>query len=183
MAEATATAPAAPAPAPQPAAPPSPQRAAPQAASTGVITDAAYDALPEQDRGRFSRVKAGPDGGSIWKERASLESETTPAAKPATGDTATATTPALVPDQKYQFGDLELTGQEISDLLKHKGETDLRRAAVPADPSQYRIEAKDIVLPPGMDWRFNEADPALAAARTWAHANSLSQDQFSSLLG
>jgi hypothetical protein len=82
-----------------------------------------------------------------------------------------------------RLGDLELTGQQISDLLKHKGETDLRRAAVPADPSQYKIEAKDVVLPPGVEWRFNEAAPALAAARTWAHANGLSQDQFGSLLG
>ena len=85
--------------------------------------------------------------------------------------------------RKYQFGDLELKGQEILDLLKHKGETDLRRAALPNDPSQYRVEAKDVVLPPGMDWKFNEADPALAVARNWAHQNGLSQEQFSSLLG
>jgi hypothetical protein len=49
--------------------------------------------------------------------------------------------------------------------LKHKGETDLRRAAVPANPSKYVIEAKNVVLRPGVEWRFNEADPALAAAR------------------
>jgi hypothetical protein len=146
----------------------------------GVISDAAYDALPAQDRDRFSRVRKGPDGGSEWRERSTLQSEVgDPAVKPA-GDASTA--PTLVPDQVYQFGDLELKGQEILDLLKHKGETDLRRAALPTDPSQYRIEAKDVVLPPGMDWKFNEADPALAAARNWAHANQLSQDQFSSLL-
>jgi hypothetical protein len=145
----------------------------------GVISDAAFDALPVADQNLYSRVRKGPDGGSEWRERSTLQSSTDPAAKPAAGDTAA----ALVPDQKYQFGDLELNGQEILDLLKFKGETDLRRAAVPADPSGYRIEAKDAVLPPGMDWRFNDADPALAAARTWAHANGLSQDQFGSLLG
>jgi hypothetical protein len=168
--------PAAPSPPPAPAAP-----AAPQSQTPGVISDAAYDALPtEVDRDRYSRVRKGPDGGSEWRERSTLQSSTDPAAKPAAGDTA----PALVPDQKYQFGDLELKGQEILDLLKFKGETDLRRAAVPADPSQYKTELpKDFVLPAGTDWRFNDADPALAAARAWSHANGLTQDQFSNLIG
>ncbi len=157
-----------------PASPPTQQSASP----ARVISDSEYDGLSDQDRENWSRVRKGVDGGSEWRERSS---ETNPAAKSATGDAATP--PTLVPDQKYQFGDLELTGQEISDLLKHKGETDLRRAALPTDPSQYKIEAKDVVLPPGMDWKFNEADPALAAARTWAHANGLTQEQFSGLLG
>jgi hypothetical protein len=162
-------------------------------ARTGVIADNAYERLPDADRSKYSRVRAGPEGGSEWRLREIVERESAAATKqpdgsagdptatkPATGDTSA---PTLVPGDKYKFGDLELTGQEISDLLKHKGETDLRRAAVPADPSGYRIEAKDAVLPPGVEWRFNEADPALAAARTWAHTNGLSQDQFSSLLG
>jgi hypothetical protein len=166
--------PAAPSPPPAPAAP-----AAPQSQTPGVISDAAYDALPVADQDRFSRVRKGPDGGSEWRERSTLQSEAAASVQQA-GQQPGAT---LNPDEKYKFGDLELTGQQISDLLKHKGETDLRRAAVPPDPSGYRIEAKDAVLPPGMDWRFNDADPALAAARTWAHANGLSQDQFGSLLG
>jgi hypothetical protein len=149
------------------------------AAPQGVITDAAYDALPVADQDRYSRVKKGVDGGSQWQERATLPSETAaPTAQPGEQPNA-----PLNPAEVYKFGDLELTGQEISDLLKHKGETDLRRASLPADPSQYRIEAKDVVLPPGMDWKFNENDPALAAARNWAHANGLTQEQFSSLLG
>jgi hypothetical protein len=173
--------PAAPPPNP-PAAPVNAPASAPVSAPpAGVISDAMYDSLPVADQDRFSRTRKGVDGGSQWQERATLPSETDPAAKAATGNTPPP--PTLVPDQVYQFGDLELKGQEILDLLKHKGETDLRRAAVPADPSQYRIEAKDVVLPPGMDWKFNEADPALAAARNWAHQNELSQEQFSSLLG
>jgi hypothetical protein len=157
---------------------------------SGVIPDNAYERLAEADRLKYSRVRAGPEGGSEWRLREVVERESAGATKQpdgSAGDPAAArpgeASPALVPDQKYQFGDLELTGQQISDLLKHKGETDLRRAAVPADPSQYKIEAKDVVLPPGVEWRFNEADPALAAARTWAHANGLSQDQFGSLIG
>jgi capsid assembly protein len=178
MANPVATAPTTAPPTSPPAAPPAPEGAA---SRPGFIPDSQFDRLDPTEQGKYARVRAGPDGGSVWQDRATLPTETVDPTKPATGDTAT--TPALVPEQKYQFGDLELSGQQILDLLKHKGETDLRRAAVPADPSQYKIEAKDVVLPPGMDWKFNEADPALAAARNWAHTNGLTQEQFSSLLG
>jgi hypothetical protein len=178
-ATATSTAPSNPTPTAS-AAPASPGQSTQQGAlPAGVITDHAFEALSESDRNRYSRVRAGPDGGSQWQERATLPSETVET----TGQPGEQPNAALNPTETYKFGDLELSGQQILDLLKHKGETDLRRAAVPADPSQYKIEAKNVVLPPGMEWRFNEADPALAAARTWAHANELSQDQFSSLLG
>jgi hypothetical protein len=160
-------------------------------ARTGVIPDNAYERLADADRSKYSRVRAGPEGGSEWRLREIVERESAAATKQrdgSAGDPTAAkpgeTSPALVPGEKYKFGDLELTGQEISDLLKHKGETDLRRAAVPADPAAYKVELpKDLVLPAGTDWQFNQADPALAAARAWSHANGLTQDQFSSLLG
>jgi hypothetical protein len=153
----------------------------------GVISDAAYDQLTtDADRDRYARVsKGGNDRGAQWQERATLPSETTPpaAADPAKpGDPAAK--PALIPGQTYQFGDLELSGQQILDLLKHKGETELRRAAVPAEASQYRLPEKFAAdaLPPGFDFRFDTADPALAAAKNWAHADGLSQDQFDGLM-
>jgi hypothetical protein len=153
----------------------------PAAPRPGVIARSEYDRLPPDQQSAYAHVPR-EGGGQDIVPRSSLPSEQPPAA------TTTANpgeeSPALVPDQTYKFGDLELKGQEILDLLKFKGETDLRRAAIPPDPSQYKIELpKDVALPPGMDWKFNEADPALAAARAWAHANGLSQEKFSSLLG
>jgi hypothetical protein len=153
----------------------------PAAPRPGSISGADFSRLPPAEQERFAILRL-PDGGQEYVRREELEKAATAAGNQAAAKPGE-TSPALVPEQTYKFGDLELTGQQISDLLKHKGETDLRRAAVPADPSQYKIEAKDAVLPPGVEWRFNEADPALAAARTWAHANGLSQDQFGSLLG
>ena len=123
----------------------------PVATSAGTISDAAYDQLPtDADRERFSRVRAGPDGGSIWKERATLPSETTAT----TGQPGEQPNAALNPTEVYKFGDLELSGQQILDLLKHKGEPDLRRAAVPADATQYSLPEKlpADALPP---WRPN----------------------------
>jgi hypothetical protein len=174
----TATAPAPSTPIPSVTPTPSPGQAQPAPGSPGVIPDNAYDNLSEADRAKYSRVRAGPDGGSQWQERATLPSEKAPAEQ--TGQPGA----TLNPEEKYRFGDLELKGQEILDLLRFKGESDLRRAAVPADPAAYRIELpKDFVPPAGTEWRFNDADPALAAARAWSHANGLSQDQFASLLG
>jgi hypothetical protein len=68
-------------------------------------------------------------------------------------------------------------------LMQQKAASDLRATQVPADPSQYKIELpKDFALPAGLDFKFNEADPALAGARAWSHANHLTQDQFGDLL-
>jgi hypothetical protein len=152
----------------------------------GVISDAAYDALPPADRDRFARVRQGPQGGSEWRDRSTLPSEAPdPAAKP--GDPAkpgSTAEPTVTADGKLRVGDYELSRDDIAMLVQTKAETDLRRAAVPADPSQYKIELpKNFVLPAGLEWKWNESDPALAAARTWSHAQGLTQDQFSSLLG
>jgi hypothetical protein len=140
----------------------------------GVISDAAYDALDGAAREKFARVRQGPHGGSEWRERSTLPSETgTDPAKPGTD-----------PGTKYKFGSYEVTEAEFADLLKFKGENDLRRAAVPADPAGYKVEMPaDTVMPAGMQWQFNEADPALAVARSWAFKNGLTQEQFSGLLG
>ena len=91
----------------------------------GVIPDNAYENLPEADRSKYSRVRAGPDGESIWQERSTLQSETDPAAKTATGDAAT-TQPAVTADGKLKVGDYELSSDDIATLLQQKAAAELR---------------------------------------------------------
>jgi hypothetical protein len=142
----------------------------------GFIEDRDYDALPDDRKAAYARVKrAGDQGGAEWIERAKLEAEPADPAKPGT---------PVDPNAKHKLGSYEFTETEIADLLKFKGETELRKAAVPGDPSGYKIEMPaDTVMPPGFEWKFNEADPALAVARNWAHKNGLTQPQFAELLG
>jgi hypothetical protein len=92
-------------------------------------------------------------------------------------------------EERFKFGDLELSGAEIRDLLAHKAETDLRKAQVPATPGEYKIELpKDMVLPDGAKFTLAAANdptkgPAIQAVQDWALRNNLSQGQFSELLG
>jgi hypothetical protein len=154
--------------------------AAPAQPRAGSITTEQFNSLPPDEQSKFAAVRR-PGGGQYWIERAKLEAERADPAKPADG-----TQPGATPDPntKYKFGSYEVTEAEFADLLKFKGENDLRRAAVPADPAGYKVEMPaDTVMPPGMQWQFNEADPALAVARTWAHKQGLTQEQFSGLLG
>ena len=161
------------APGPLTTAAPATQPNAQRRPRAGAIADHQYDRLEPAERGRYARVrKAGPDGGSEWVHRDQLGKE-----PPADGSAAP---PA---DGKYRYGQYEFTETEIADLMRFKGETELRRAAVPADPSQYKVELPaDVVMPPGVEWKWNDADP-LEVARNWAHKQGLTQPQFAELLG
>jgi hypothetical protein len=73
--------------------------------------------------------------------------------------------------------------------VAHKAETDLRKAQVPATPGEYKLDLpKDLKLPEGASFQIASPNdpvrgPAIQAAQDWAHKNSLSQGQFSELLG
>ena len=91
--------------------------------------------------------------------------------------------------EKIKIGDIDLTEAEIRDLMVSKAEADLRAAKVPQTPEGYKIEfPKDFKLPVGAEFRLATLDdpvkgPALRTAMAWAHAQGLSQEQFSSMLG
>jgi hypothetical protein len=78
---------------------------------------------------------------------------------------------------------VELTEQELRDLVAHKAQTDSQKLSTPK-PNEYQIKFNDdFVLPQGVDWRWNEADPLLAQVRDFASTNNMTQDTFSKLLG
>jgi hypothetical protein len=66
---------------------------------------------------------------------------------------------------------------------------DSRAAQIPAAPADYRLEfPKDLKLPVGAVFEFASLKdpvkgPLIQGAQAWAHANGLSQGQFSELLG
>jgi len=89
---------------------------------------------------------------------------------------------------KYKFvgGDgqaFELDGAQLQQALA-KHAADLARAAtLPGDPTKYEAKLPaDVRLPGGAEFRFNEADPAMADLRNLAHRNGWDQATFESVL-
>jgi hypothetical protein len=69
-------------------------------------------------------------------------------------------------------------------MMDRQAQDDLRAATRPASPEAYEAKLPaDLKLPGGQEYRFDANDPSLVAARNWAHAKGLSQDEFSQVLG
>lgn len=154
----------------------------------GVITDAAYDALSVADRDRYALIRKGPQGGQEWVARDKLS------AAPADGKTGATTDGAIDPAQmaaadrvKLRGADgleFELSPADVQRLMQaHSAET-LRKTQVPADASLYEPKIPQTVkLPEGVEFKIDNADPALGDFRAWAHHRGLTQDDFSDALG
>ena len=87
------------------------------------------------------------------------------------------------PTQKYKLGDdLELTADEARGLIERDALEKSRALTLPQRPEDYKAELpKNFKTPQGIEFQFNEADPALGLARDFAHRNGLSQAQFSEM--
>jgi hypothetical protein len=92
--------------------------------------------------------------------------------------------PAPADGGKFKVGKFEVSEGEIAAMMDRQAQDDLRKATAPASPEAYeaRLPA-DLKLPAGQEYTFDASDPSLAAARNWAHAKGLSQDDFSQVLG
>jgi hypothetical protein len=160
-----------------PAAPVNPPASAPP---SGVISDAAYDSLSVADQDRFSRVRKGPDGGSQWQDRATLPSETTDAAKTATGDGNAAVVTA---DGKLRVGDYQLSSDDIAMLMQQKAANDLRATQVPADGAYEAKLPEGLQLPEGVDFRPDPNDPSFKDFQALSKKLGLTQSDFEQLYG
>jgi hypothetical protein len=69
-------------------------------------------------------------------------------------------------------------------MMNRQAQDDLRKATRPASPEAYEAKLPaDLKLPGGQTYTFDQNDPSLVAARNWAHAKGLSQDDYSQVLG
>jgi hypothetical protein len=92
-----------------------------------------------------------------------------------------ATANALKVDPAALVKDLK----ERDELKAFKAAEDVKSLSRPQTADAYKIELpKDFKMPAGSkEYTFDMADPLLAAARTEAHAQGLSQEGFSKILG
>lgn len=98
--------------------------------------------------------------------------------------------PAPVTDQqppageKVKIGKYEVSEADLGAMMERQAVDDLRKATIPAAPEAYEAKLPaDLKLPGGQEYKFDANDPSLVAARNWAHAKGLSQDEFSQVLG
>jgi urease gamma subunit len=78
---------------------------------------------------------------------------------------------------------MTVTQEELQQFFLERGERELRLATLPATPADYTATLPEgFTAQSGAEFKFNEADPALADARAWAHKNSFSQAQFSEMI-
>ena len=121
-----------------------------------MIDDASYDKLSLADQQRFVRQRDG-NNDSICAER-----QATDAQQQTVGATRV----------KLSNG-IELTEQQVSDLLRFKGEHETRIATLPATAADYKLDVGDAKLPFDKQVTFDVNDPVkvplLQAAQAWAH--------------
>jgi hypothetical protein len=181
-----AIAPASPAPAapPAPAPAPTPRSAAPAPA---VLSDVAYEALSESERGRWARTRIpGEQGGSRWTLRSDLQPDGTPKPAQAPSDAPPAAT--VTPDGKLRIGEgetaFELDGSDVAEILRTRAEMDLRASKVPADGYQPTLPADFVAkVPAGIELReINTTDLAYVELAAFAKSHALTQEQFSAIL-
>jgi hypothetical protein len=150
----------------------------------GVIADSAYDALSDDKKSTYARVRrGGTEGGSEWLERSKLEADPADPTKSATTAADPTATAKPTPGEKVKIGDYELSAEDVAALIQQKAQADLRKTQIPATSEAYTAELpKEFKLPPGIEYKFDTTAPAFVDARNWAHAQGFTQQQFSQLL-
>lgn len=100
-----------------------------------------------------------------------------PIAETATPETPVA--PAPVADAAPS-----IAPEELQALQAAKAALDARHAAKPESPDKYALALpEDVKLPEGVEFKFDDANPATADFKAFAHEAGLSQAEVSKLLG
>jgi hypothetical protein len=92
--------------------------------------------------------------------------------------------PLAASTEKLKVGKYEVSEAELAGMMDRQAQDDLKKLTLPASPEAYKAELPaDLKLPGGVEYKFDQSNPSLVAARNWAHAKGLSQDEFSQVLG
>jgi hypothetical protein len=126
----------------------------------------------------------GPNGELVQRERvAGADGEIKP------GDVIDGPTDSDAPPAATDTGPKVLVGKfqvseaELETMLARQSQDDLRKATLPQTPDGYKLELSEgATLPGGAKFEFRTDDPALLAAKNWAHARGLDQATFSEAL-
>ena len=130
---------------------------------------------------------AAPAHRETYEQTRQRQDQANAAAKPEAAADAEASVDPQAPaadGAKIKVGKFEVSEEQIASMMDRQAQEDLKKATLPSAPEAYKAElAADLKLPGGIEYKFNDADPSMVAARNWAHAKGLSQGEFSEVLG
>ena len=130
---------------------------------------------------------AAPSHRETYEQTRQRQDQANAAAKPEAAADAKAPADPQAPaadGAKIKVGKFEVSEEQIASMMDRQAQEDLKKATLPSTPEAYKAElAADLKLPGGIEYKFNDADPSMVAARNWAHAKGLSQGEFSEVLG
>jgi hypothetical protein len=175
----TPTPSAAPAVAPVPA-----QQAAPTASKPVTPGSKEWAQMtPEQ---RHAHLRGSENPRARGHSPARDQREAAEAAAPASSDRPAAADPEVPAHstEKLKVGKYEVSEADLATMLDRQSQDDLKKLTLPASPELYEAKLPaDLKLPGNVEYKFDQSNPSLVAARNWAHAKGLSQDEFSQVLG
>jgi hypothetical protein len=121
-----------------------------------------------------SRPRTGADG---------VPSEPAPGDQPKPGEPQPQQQPRTSDGRIILAEGIEVSEQELKDLLAFKSAEDSRRLTAPQKAEDFKLELPaDLKMPEGVTFQFNPNDPAIEPARQFALRNNLSQQQFSEMV-
>jgi hypothetical protein len=85
--------------------------------------------------------------------------------------------------ERLKVGKYEVSEADLASMMDRQAQDDLRKATLPATPDEYKLElSPGAKLPGDAEYKFNAADPSLAALKNWAHAKGFDQSTLSEML-
>jgi hypothetical protein len=123
---------------------------------------------------------------SSAQSQAAGASTSGPSSQPTTSQATTQAParPDWLPESYWAEGKIKPEfGAHYNEVMARQAAEEVRRQSLPQTPDAYKVELpSDFRVPDGVTFKFNEADPLLAQAKTMAKEMGLGQEQFSKLL-
>jgi hypothetical protein len=86
--------------------------------------------------------------------------------------------------ERLRVGRYEVSEAELASMMDRQAQDDLKKLTLPPAPEAYEAKLPEgLKLPGGIEYKWNESDPTMIAARNMAHAKGWSQADFSDALG
>jgi hypothetical protein len=146
-----------------------------------------YDRLTAQDpyRDPNQLLRRAPDGTITAEARSPDPANPQPGDQPKPGDQQPPQQQPRTDGGKILLAEgIEVSEQELRDLVSFKASEDSRRLTAPQKAEDFKLELPaDLTMPQGVTFQIDPNNPAVEPARAFALRNNLSQQQFSEMLG